>query len=147
MPRPDRLILEDAAGHTALNSLSPIPIAGSLQESRGVAVVFYDKSRVTEDFIRQNFALKLKANDGTTERLLWNNPTLAQQTVGDKLKRITIPTLVIWGGNDQIVPLADGRDYAAKIPDANLVIIPQCGHAPYLEKPADFLAAVEPFLR
>jgi len=147
LPRPDRLILEDAAGHTALNSLSPIPIAGSLQESRGVAIVFYDKSRVTEDFICQNFALKLKANDGTTERLLWNNPTLAHQTVGDKLKRITIPTLVIWGGDDQIVPLADGRDYAAKIPNAKLVIVPQCGHAPSLEKPADFLAAVEPFLR
>jgi pimeloyl-ACP methyl ester carboxylesterase len=71
LPRPERLVLEDAAGHQAIGLNSPIPIAGSLQESAGVAVIFYDKSRVTEDFIRQNFAIKLKANDGATQTPRW----------------------------------------------------------------------------
>lgn len=147
LPKPEKLILEDAAGHTALKSLTPIPVAGSLADAAGVAFIFYDKSRVTEEFIRQNFEIKLKANDGSTQRLLWNNPKLTTETVGDKLQGITIPTLVVWGGNDAVVPLADGRDYAAKIPKAKLVIVPECGHAPSLEKPAEFLAAAIPFLQ
>ena len=147
LPKPEKLILEDAAGHTALKSLTPIPVAGSLADAAGVAFIFYDKSRVTEEFIRQNFEIKLKANDGSTQRLLWNNPKVATETVGDKLQGITIPTLVVWGGNDAVVPLADGRDYAAKIPNARLVIVPECGHAPSLEKPAEFLAATLPFLQ
>jgi pimeloyl-ACP methyl ester carboxylesterase len=150
LPRPDRLILEDAGGHAALNpavAQKPIPISGSIEESRGVAVVFYDKSRVTEDFVRQNFAMKLKANDGITQRLLMRNPVLAKETLNDKLNKITIPTLVVWGANDELVPLDDGKDFAAKIPNAKLVIIPQCGHAPSIEKPKEFLTAVQPFLK
>jgi pimeloyl-ACP methyl ester carboxylesterase len=54
---------------------------------------------------------------------------------------------VVWGGDDPIVPLADGKDYAAKIPGSKLVIVPKCGHAPSIEKPEEFLAAVETFLK
>lgn len=147
LPRPTHLILEDAAGHTSLHAvLQRIPIAGNLADAAGVAIVFYDKSRVTPELIRENFALKLKANDGMTERLLVANPETDKEVVGDKLAGITIPTLVVWGGNDELVPLADGKDYAAKIPGAKLVIVPECGHAPSVEKPKEFLAAVEKFL-
>jgi pimeloyl-ACP methyl ester carboxylesterase len=146
LAKPSRLILEDAAGHKALGK-SSIPITGDLQSAAGVSVVFYDKSRVTPEVVRENFALKLRANDGMTERLLMGNPKLATETVGDKLDRITIPTLVVWGGNDAIVPLADGKDYAAKIPGAKLVIVPECGHAASIEKPKEFLEAVEGFLK
>lgn len=147
IPKPSRLILEDAAGHTPIGSSAPIPIAGTLKDAAGVAFVFYDKSRVTSEFVRMNFALKLGANDGATQRSLRSNPRLADEVVTGKLAAITIPTLVVWGGNDQIVPLADGQDYAAKIPNAKLVIVPECGHAPSLEKPTEFLNAVTPFLK
>jgi len=147
LPKPTHLILEDAAGHTPLHAvLQRIPIAGNLADAAGVAVVFYDKSRVTPELIRENFALKLKANDGMTERLLVANPEVDKEVVGEKLAGITIPTLVVWGGNDELVPLADGKDYAAKIPGAKLVIVPECGHAPSAEKPKEFVEAVEGFL-
>jgi pimeloyl-ACP methyl ester carboxylesterase len=148
VPVPERLILEDAAGHKAPGGMGmAIPIAGSLKEAAGVTIVFHDKSRVTEAFIRENFARKLAANDGATERSFWSNPKLASETVGDKLERITVPTLVVWGGEDELVPLADGRDYAARIPGARLVVVPGCGHAPSIEKPAEFMAAVEGFAK
>ena len=147
LPVPSKLVLEDAAGHKAINSEGPIPLAAAVADSAGVGVIIYDKSRVTPEFVRANFAIKLKANDGTTQRLLRANPKLASETVGDKLGRITIPTLVVWGGNDAVVPLADGKDYAAKIPGAKLVIVPECGHVASMEKPDEFLAAVVPFLK
>lgn len=147
LPKPTHLILEDAAGHSALHSvLKSIPITGTLDSAAGVAIVFHDKSLITPEFIRDNFIMKLKANDGMTERLFVGNPEVDKEIVGDKLASIAIPTLVVWGGDDQIVPLADGKDYAAKIPGAKLVIIPDCGHAPSLEKPKEFLDAVEEFL-
>jgi pimeloyl-ACP methyl ester carboxylesterase len=59
---------------------------------------------------------------------------------------ITVPTLVVWGDSDEIIPLAQSRAYAQGIPGAKLSIIPECGHAPSIEKPAEFLAAVLPFI-
>jgi pimeloyl-ACP methyl ester carboxylesterase len=145
LPVPARLILEDAAGHAALTG--HVAVQGSFQEAAGIAIVFHNKSLVTEEFIRQSWEQKLRANDGQTERLLWGNPKLASETVVGKLQAITVPTLVVWGRDDEIVPLADGQDYASKIPGAKLVVIPECGHAPSIEKPQEFLAAVDLFLK
>lgn len=145
LPVPDRLILEDAAGHATIPHT--IAVTASLQESAGVAIVFHDKSLFNTDFIRRNWELKMQANDGQTQRLLANNPALASELVTGKLGTINIPTLVVWGGDDELVPLTDGRDYAAKIPHSKLVIVQDCGHAPSLEKPGEFVAAVEAFLR
>jgi len=146
-PVPTRLILEDAAGMAALPQTGgAYPVTGTLAEAHGVAIVFHDKSRVTEEFVRQNFAMKLAANDGFTERSIWGNPKLPSQVVKDRLDKITIPTLVVWGGSDEIVPLEAGKAYAAGIPGAKLAIIPECGHGPSIEKPKEFLAAVLPFI-
>jgi len=66
--------------------------------------------------------------------------------VDDRLGAITIPTLIVWGAEDGLVPLDDGRDFAARMAGARLILIPDCGHAPCIESPAAFLEAVRPFL-
>jgi pimeloyl-ACP methyl ester carboxylesterase len=66
--------------------------------------------------------------------------------VKDRLAKITIPTLVVWGGSDEIIPLEQGKAYAAGIRGAKLAIVPECGHGPSIEKPKEFLDAVLPFL-
>ncbi len=147
MPRPSKLILEDAAGYAFTPATGPWHVAGTLADATGVRAIIYDKSRVTPEFIREEWSLKMKFNDGNTQRSLRENPKLGNESVGEKLGGITIPTLVVWGGNDDIVPIADGRNFAAKIPDAKMVVIPECGHVASLEKPSEFVAAVEPFLR
>jgi len=146
LPKPRRLILEDAGGMSPLPSTLPIGIAGTLADAHGVAIVFHDKSRVTEEVVREAWAMKLKANDGFTERSFWGNPRTAKELVSGRLGKITVPTLVVWGGSDEIVPLAQGHAYAEGIPGARLAIIPECGHGPSIEKPAEFLAAVLPFI-
>jgi pimeloyl-ACP methyl ester carboxylesterase len=147
VPKPERLILEDAAGHTAFHSDGPSPLMSSLKDGASIASILYDKSLMTEEAKRENFAIKLKANDGATQRLFRANMKVDAETVGDKVATITIPTLVVWGGDDPVVPLADGKDFAAKIPGAKLVIVPQCGHAPSIEQPEKFMEAVGPFLK
>ena len=92
----------------------PIPIAGTLADAHGVAIVFHDKSRVTDDFVREAWEMKMKANDGFTERSFWTNAKVATEVVKDRIGSISVPTMVVWGGNDELVPLEQGRAYAAE---------------------------------
>ncbi len=146
LPRPQRLILEDAAGMAPLPVTGPAHIEGTWADAHGVAIVFYDKSRVTDDVVRASWEMELKANDGFTARSVWSNPVLRSEIVADRIRTITIPTLVVWGGNDELIPIAQGHAYAEGIPGARLVVVPQCGHAPSVERPEEFLAGVLPFL-
>ena len=63
-----------------------------------------------------------------------------------RLKEIQIPTLVITGDDDRIVPTQSSKQLAAEISQAKLTIIPNCGHLPQEEQPLLFLNSVEPFI-
>ena len=63
------------------------------------------------------------------------------------LRRIAVPTLVLWGEHDGIVTPAYGRAYADLIPGARFQTIARAGHSPHLEQPAAFVDAVVGFLR
>jgi pimeloyl-ACP methyl ester carboxylesterase len=55
------------------------------------------------------------------------------------------PVLVVWGEDDRIVPVSVGVAACTAL-SAELVRIPRAGHAPYLERPDDFNAALVDFL-
>lgn len=52
------------------------------------------------------------------------------------LAKLTMPALLIWGRQDQIVPLAYGRALSEALPAAELLVIDACGHLPHIEEPA-----------
>jgi pimeloyl-ACP methyl ester carboxylesterase len=62
------------------------------------------------------------------------------------LRRISVPTLVLWGASDRIVTPAYGRAYAELIPGARFELIERAGHHPELEQSPAFLDAVQGFL-
>lgn len=62
------------------------------------------------------------------------------------LPKITVPTLVIAGENDLIIPNAESAAMANAIPNAQLIMIPQAGHLASLENPAAVNAALQAFL-
>ena len=67
-------------------------------------------------------------------KVSWN-PYFHNPKLERRLDRITAKTLVIWGRQDGLIPLAHGERYAARIPDARLEIIDRCGHLPVIEQP------------
>ena len=71
---------------------------------------------------------------------------LADLDLRPALAAIANPTLVVVGTLDVTTPPALARELAAGIRDATLVEIPECAHCPPIEKPAELLAALEPFL-
>jgi pimeloyl-ACP methyl ester carboxylesterase len=69
------------------------------------------------------------------------NPTLAHW-----LHRVNVPSLVIWGEHDGVVPRAVGEAYARGIPGARLEIVPGAAHLPHLELPEEFARLTGDFL-
>ena len=57
-----------------------------------------------------------------------------------------LPTLLMWGREDKVVPLSAAEEYQRVMPSARLCVLENCGHRPEIEKPNDFLHAVEGFL-
>jgi len=60
--------------------------------------------------------------------------------------RISVPTLVVWGAEDRMIPLEEGRRLAARVRGARLAVIPDAGHLPMRERPELFSEAVRGFL-
>ena len=59
-----------------------------------------------------------------------------RREASSRLSALTMPTLVLWGENDPLVPVAIGRQLAADLPRAQFDALQNCGHLPTLEKPA-----------
>jgi pimeloyl-ACP methyl ester carboxylesterase len=62
------------------------------------------------------------------------------------LAGIETPTLLIWGEKDRMIPVSNAADYLRAMPDATLVKLPDAGHLPHEEAPADSLPALRVFL-
>lgn len=68
------------------------------------------------------------------------------EIVTDQLPAIGVPTLVVWGSHDRMVPIGHGRMAVDLLPDGRLVIFPDCGHVPHIENPARFAEVLGNFL-
>ena len=58
---------------------------------------------------------------------------------------LRVPTLLVWGSEDRLVPLATGEDWVGRIPGAELIVLEGAGHNPQLEMPDRFAEIVLTF--
>lgn len=63
------------------------------------------------------------------------------------LAKIRVPTLIVWGKKDRLLPASDGMRLASEMPGARLVILPDCGHLPQEEVPVVFSSIVAEFVK
>jgi pimeloyl-ACP methyl ester carboxylesterase len=61
------------------------------------------------------------------------------------LARIAVPTLLLWGDRDELIPLACGEEAASLIPHSRLVVFKNVGHIPSIEATEDFVRIVSEF--
>lgn len=64
----------------------------------------------------------------------------------ERLSRIVIPTLLIWGKNDTMIPIQYAKDFVLSIKNCQLVVMENCGHRPHAEEPSKFSDIVLRFL-
>jgi pimeloyl-ACP methyl ester carboxylesterase len=68
-------------------------------------------------------------------RLGWRGPELRNPKLRGRLRRVTIPTLLLWGKHDRISSVEHARAWERELPDAELVLVPDAGHSVPLERP------------
>lgn len=96
----------------------------------------------TPDILTESFQAKVKqAAKGFTAimRMLTTSPMPQAQ-------RPIVPSLILWGTEDQFTPLSEAKAIKASIPDAALIEISECGHMPQLETPDVFVWQINQFL-
>jgi pimeloyl-ACP methyl ester carboxylesterase len=119
-----------------------------MSEEQRLREFFYDPKKAEEmvarvmDPDREDTVLK---NRATVARLSWQ-PRSHDPHLPKWLHRIDVPTLVIWGDHDKSFPKEHAQAYHKAIPGSKLVMVPKCGHVPQIEKPDEFVAALESFI-
>lgn len=69
-----------------------------------------------------------------------------QNLVLESLPRVQMPTLVVWGVNDLVLPHNQAQDAVSRLQQGHLALIPSCGHLPQVEQPKLFVDALNQFL-
>lgn len=108
--------------------------------------VFHDPRLVTPERVAEY--LQGAARPGTFASIRSLGDTLRDRAtlVQDALPRVVAPTLVVWGADDRWIPPAHADRFVAAVEGARKVVIPDCGHVPQEEKPAELAKRVGEFL-
>lgn len=154
--RVQRLVLVNAAGPKV--ALGRIPLGWRLAQlpgvsaiveemlprawvAQGIASAYADPAKITPELVDRYWQLTLR--EGNRRALVQR---IGQWRPGDGAERIAsirVPTLVLWGGRDGIIPLEAGRAFEREIPGARLVVLDDLGHVPHEEDP---VRSVQPLL-
>ena len=87
----------------------------------------------------------IEQNREMAVRLCWK-PYMFDARLPGLLGRVNIPTNIVWGREDALVPLECGELYHKAIPGSNLVVLDNCGHVPQIEKTDEFVKTALEFL-
>ncbi len=149
--RVEKIVLADAAGlkpnEVDFNLVYSLNYSTRDEVRKLVKLVFYNQAIFgSELFIDQSMNVRVAANDGYTINSLIESIKRNEDFLDGQLSIIKKPTLIIWGKQDGLLPLADAQKFKDGIAGSQLVVFDQCGHVPQVEKAADFNAAVLKFL-
>jgi pimeloyl-ACP methyl ester carboxylesterase len=114
-----------------------------------LSYLFHDSSRAAQLLPTEfgpDVIVRAYREAASLARLSWN-PYLYDPKLEQRLRRITAPTLVIWGENDRFLPIQYAHSYVNRIPGARLCTIPNCGHFVPFEQTDQFVDEVTAFLR
>lgn len=157
--RVSKLVLVDASGYPY--QAESVPIAFKLSQNKlakillknfipkfivrsSIENVYGDPSLVSDDLVDRYYQLALREGNraAISERFTQTQP-------GDlrfKLGELTVPTLLLWGGKDKLIPLHVGEQFKKDIPHSTLVVFDELGHVPHEEAPETTLSPVLAFI-
>jgi pimeloyl-ACP methyl ester carboxylesterase len=147
--RISRLVLVDAVGLRV--EAAPVGDIFLLTPAELQELAFHDISQVQQrdKLFPANPTpeqIELSDNSQIMAQLLCWKPYMHNPKLIYRLRRVKAPTLVVWGRQDRLVPLAHGEAYYKAIGGATLKVIERCGHAPQLEQPGEMAEILTDFL-
>jgi pimeloyl-ACP methyl ester carboxylesterase len=157
--RVERLILVDASGPAVPPETLPlgwliarVPILNRVSEyalpralvAQGVAGAYGDPQRITPELVDRYFELTLR--EGNRRALAQRLQQRQRGADIERLDALKLPTLILWGGRDRLIPPAAAREFERRIAGSRLLIFDDLGHVPQEEDPARTVEAVREFL-
>jgi pimeloyl-ACP methyl ester carboxylesterase len=155
-----RLILVDAAGPDFKSDSVPIgflmarvPLLNRLGEwmlPRPLVVaslrnVYGDPSRISEDLVDRYHQLALR--EGNRRALVQRLQQNRRGQDAERIGQLKLPTLILWGGRDRLIPPSVAGQFQRDIAGSELVVFDTLGHVPHEEDPQRTLAPVQAFLQ
>ena len=157
--RVERLILVDAAGYRFQPKSVPLGFViaatpglrvlmkhvltpGTIE--RSVRNVYGDPGRVTPALVERYREIALRAGN---REALGQRLQLRYTGRDADVQNLKLPTLILWGARDQLIPPEYGQRFAREIAGSKLVMFEALGHVPQEEDPVATLAPVQAFLQ
>jgi pimeloyl-ACP methyl ester carboxylesterase len=157
--RVHQLVLVDAGGYVMQPKSVPVgfqiarmPGVRSLMQyvlPRGVIEsslrnVYGNPALVTADLVDRYYELTLRAGNRTALIYRMQQPFSGHEKAISQLK---VPTLILWGAKDLLIPVENAKRFAADIAGAKLIIFDDLGHVPQEEDPLRTVQSVQAFLQ
>lgn len=158
----DKLILIDASGlptnkgQPFVFKMAKTPIINSIFLRvtpeffirKNLEQVYYEDSKITEDLVSRYHKMALR--EGNRQAFIDRAKIdfkLDAPSNYNKLKSLQTPTLLIWGAQDEWIPLENGKRMDSMMTNATLKVLQNSGHVPMEEHPKESLALLLRFLR
>jgi pimeloyl-ACP methyl ester carboxylesterase len=123
----------------------------SLENMRALLTDYFavDTSIITEDLVRIRYEASAAPGAHEAYRLMFFDPRHAGSDLGiteDQVRAVRVPTLLVHGREDKVVPAEVSWTMVNLLPDADLHVFARCGHWTQIERAAEFNALVGGFL-
>lgn len=157
--RIEKLILVDAVGYPATPKSIPIgfrlaaypilkPILSNVLPrslvQKSILSVYADYSKVDDALVDRYYELSLRrGNRGALSDRLREFDNIEDQA---QIKQLTQPTLILWGAQDNLIPVENAKRFHQDIANSQLKVFDDLGHVPHEEDPKATVAVVKEFL-
>jgi pimeloyl-ACP methyl ester carboxylesterase len=153
------LVLVDASGPPFKPLLIPlgfqvarVPVLNRVSEwllprslvAQSVAEVYGDPGKVTPELVDRYFEITLREGNRHALAQRMQHLTLGEQA--ERIATLKLPTLILWGGRDKLIPPATAAVFQQQIAGSQLVVFDTLGHVPQEEDPARTVVPVKAFL-
>lgn len=113
--------------------------------AQSIRQVYADNRLVSDSLVDQYFDLARRA--GNREAFIRRMRGYAPDSAWRRIPALRMPTLVLWGQQDRLIPVENAHRFHRDLPNDTLVIFPHAGHVPMEEQPIATVRAVLQFLR
>ena len=157
--RVTRLVLVDASGYRFEPGSLPmawrlarVPLLSGLIEQlmarplivQGLSTVMADPRHITDTMVDRYVELTLR--EGNRHAFVQRARHWTPGEGVDKISGLSLPTLILWGAMDRLIPPALAQRFAADVPGSQVVVFDDLGHVPQEEDPLRSVAPVKAFL-
>ncbi len=136
-------------GLLRIPALSPLLVNLFSKEIQARAVLrycYFDSSLITNEQIVE-YGSHLR-NNSVRRALIKTARSIDPERLARyvaQLSSIEVPSLLIWGREDQVVPLQIGERLARELKHSTMIVVEQCGHMPHEERPEEVISAIRRF--